>query len=342
MSSVWKQSIKNFLIDKSEKSLRTQLRSEWISLYPEEKSEIYNFLFQSGLHKVFIYLFAVDLRSQIVDLPWSKTFLIIKTQKVELPKDFFKEIYLAFRQQRFLNKKVSKLGELIVALQEEDVSHFSKTVRKKKQELLASARIAESEQLHEQQVHYMGELKKMFPNEYNVASLISDREKQRAEKIIAKISKRRQIQRTHSSFHFSDEDQKLIEHLNEQAQNLLNSKNVTATDLAYLFRSFGDNTKAIDFIYQNKDEEKRDWQLLDYLFNGKQYLSLLDHCQHLKNKYSQFPDALFSISYAEAVAYWELGEKQKAVDLMGQIASMRPDFKSASETLAQWREDHFE
>jgi hypothetical protein len=138
------------------------------------------------------------------------------------------------------------------------------------------------------------------------------------------------------------EELELINKLKEQASDFLKNKKVNPEDFAYLFRTLGDGKLAVDFIYQNKDEGKKDWQLLDYLFNGKQYVALLDHCQRLKDKYSEKPDALFSISYAESIAYWELGEKERAFDLMKQISSMRPNFKSASETLAQWREDGFE
>ncbi len=342
MSSVWKQAIKTFLKDHDEKALRAQLRTEWIDIYPEEKTEIYNFLFHGRQHKLFLYLFAVDLQSQILEIPWIKALSILTYARVTVADDLFQEIVENFKKQKMLSRRPTTMTDLITDLKVKDRQRFLQKVLRTKQELIASARIAQSERLTEQHMHYMNELKKISPNEFNVARLITDQEKQYATKVLSKINKHRQPLKSKNPEHLSEEEKTLLATLSTQADQFINSKNVRTGDLAYFFRSMGEYNKAIDFIYQTEEEEKKDWQLLDYLFSGKQFVSLLDHCQVLKKKYAQYPDALFSISYAESVAYWELGEKQKAIDLMGQIASMRPNFKSASETLAQWKEDSFE
>lgn len=342
MSTMWKEAIKNFLNDPDERTLRSQLRTEWVDIYPEEKDQIYRFLFHGRQHKLFIYLFAVDLQSQIIDLPWVLALKILTKHRVTIEDQLFNEIILNLKRQKLIGEDAKSITELISLLNNKARQNFLQRVLKTKQELIASARIAQSEQLIDQHVHYMNELKKISPHEYNVSGLISERDKQRADRIISKSLKRRSLANPQQNLSVSLEEEKIVSQLATQAKDFLLTKNVKATDLAFLFRSFGDHKKAIDFISQNESVEKKDWQLLDYLFAGKQFVSLLDHCQNLKEKYSQYPDALFAISYAESVAYWELGEKERAIDIMKQIASMRPDYKSATETLAQWKEDSFE
>ncbi len=342
MSSVWKHALKTFLENKDETELRSHLRKEWIDIYPEEKSEIYNFLYRSQQHKLFMYLFAVDLQSQIVDLPWIKTLTLLSKSKISIDEKIFDELIGNLKKQKLLSGTPTSVTELISDLKTKDRQRFLQKMLRTKQELIASARIAQSERLHEKHVFYINELKKISPNEFNVSSLITDREKERAKKILSKSSKKRARHQNQQASPVSLEEKALLEQISVQAEGFLNTKNVKPSDLAFLFRSMGEYTKAIDFIYQTEEEEKKDWQLLDYLFSGKQFVSLLDHCQKLKSKYAEYPDALFSVSYAESVAFWELGEKDKAIFLMSQIASMRPDFKSATETLAQWKEDGFE
>ena len=342
MSGVWKLAIKNFLAKNDEKELRVQLRKEWIDLYPEEKDQIYNFLFHARQHKLFIYLFAVDLQSQIVEIPWVQALSILTRNRISISEEFFKEFAYNFKKQKLIAYNPKTMTDMINDLKKKNQQAFMQKVRKMKQELIASARIAKSERLMDQYVAYMNELRQISPNEYKVSHIITDQEKQRAMRTISKLSRRREGTRSEAQRISSDEEQFVLEQISKQADELIKSKKVRPSDFAFLFRTLGDHKKAIDFVYQNTNEELKDWQLLDYLFNGKQYVSLLEHCQKLKKKYAQYPDALFSVSYAESVAYWELGEKDKALDLMGQIAAMRPDFKSASETLAQWKEESFE
>ncbi len=342
MSTVWKQAIKDFLRTKNEKDLRTHLRKEWIDIYPEQKEEIYNFLYLARQHKLFLYLFAVDLQSHILDIPWIQALSILTHSRVSVSSDLFDEMVDNFKKQKFVSRHPTSMTDLITELKVKDRQRFMQKMLRTKQELMASARIAQSERLMEQHVQYMNELKKIFPNEFNVASLITDQEKKKAGQILAKNSKNRRIHKINETPPVSQDEQALLKVLSKQAEDYLKANKAKPSDLAFLFRSMGENQKAIEFIYQNSDEEKKDWQLLDYLFSGEQYVSLLDHCQILKKKYAQYPDALFSISYAESVAYWELGEKDVALELMKQIASMRPDFKSASEILAQWQEESFE
>ncbi len=342
MSKPWKPSIATFLNGGKEKDLKDALRKDWFDFYPEDKMEIFHFLHLAKQYKLFLYFFAIDLQSQITDLPWISFLQILDTEKINIPDSHFDEMIRNFKKQQLISNKASSKEQVIKELKARRRFRFLQRVTKHKQELIASARIAESEQLMEQHMTYMNELKKISPSEFRLKSLISDRDKRKAEQII-----RSRMTRKSSSLHedsqiLDKEEMELINRLKEQASGFLKNKKVNPEDFAYLFRTLGDGKLAVDFIYQNQDEGKKDWQLLDYLFNGKQYVALLDHCQTLKEKYSEKPDALFSISYAESIAYWELGEKERAFDLMKQISSMRPNFKSASETLAQWREDGFE
>ena len=342
MANEWKQAISDFLNTGKDRELRARLRTEWVDFYPEEKVEIFRFLFLAKQFKIFLYFFAIDLQSQITDLPWTLFLRIFDTEKYKFPEKHFIEIKKVFAEQKLSSGLTDNFNDLISELKTKNRHHFLQRVTKTKQELIASARIAKSEQLIEQHIHYINELKKIAPNEYNVAGLISEQEKRQAERVLQKRAQKNSQNSFTEPSSTNAEEAKLIGRIEEQAKKYLKSKNVKPSDLAYLFRTFGDDNKAIDFIYLNSQDSHQDWQLLDYLFSGKQYLSLLDHCMMMRKKYEAFPDQLFSISYAEAVALWGLGEKDKAIELMNQIASMRPDFKSATETLSQWKEDSFE
>lgn len=342
MSTTWKQSVTLFLNQGDSKKLKSDLRRDWIDIFPEDKMEIYRFLFHAHQDPIFVSLFLTDLQSQAIDLPWLLFVKLLERHQVKIPDEHFAELVKKLRRQQIINEKVKTFPELCQELMDKRNYQFMQNVQRQKQELLASARIAESEQLVDQQVFYLNELKKISPKDFNVSSLIWDRQKQNASRILERRNRSHSLEESDTSASFDDEQLALLERLKSQADAMLERDRSLSSDFAYMFRGLGDFKNAVDFVYLNEDIDQKDWQLLDFLFSGKQYLGLLDHCSYLKSKYSGEPDFLFSVSYAEAIAYWQLGEKSKAMDLMEQITSMRPDFKTASETLARWKEDYFE
>lgn len=338
----WKNTLITFLFDLNEKNLKVGIRQEWFSLYPEEKEEIYKFLYFTKQHKLFLYLFTIDLQSQANDLPWLYFSKLIELHELPVQTKILLEIVQALRQQREIQLDSSDIKDIIKKIKQKDRHDYLQKVNKRKQELLASARIAQSERLLEQQADYMRELKKISPKEYEVNTVISSQDKQKADAVIAKIKRKRRQTKENSRSEFSDEELEILLQIQNQARSLLKQGKGQANDFAFLFRSLGDFGKAIEFIANSEPNDGKDWILLDYLAEGGQHLAVLDLCQRLKEKYSQNPDSLFSIYYLESISYWELGEKEKALNLMSQISSMRPDFKSANEILAQWQEDSFE
>lgn len=339
---MWKESITEFVSDHNEKKLRAALRKNWSDLYPEDKQKIYHFLYIAKQHKIFMYLFAIDFQSQEFDLPWLETLNIFVAQKVKVSKPILQELASNLYHLGLIGQQTNDLESLLQGLEDQREKLNRERFEARKQELLESAKIAKAEDLLDQHYKYMIELQSMAPNDFNLKTLTTKREQERAEKVISRSLKNRTAPLPNEQVALSSLEWEIAQRIDQQAQAFLAQNKANASDLAYLFRSFGLHQQAIEFTYKNGNEVQRDWQLLEYLFSGKQYLSLLDHCHGLKKKYAEFPDSLFSIAYAEAVAYWELGERNKAVDLMTQISTMRPNFKSATEILAQWKEESFE
>lgn len=340
MSITWKNNLKDFLKDGNEKNLKVSLRQNWVDIYPEDKKIIYQFLYHTKLTKLFNYLLAIDLQNQMSDLPWLLFIQTLFDHQQTIPPKQFEELNTLLKKQDALNASVNNPSELITQIKVKKRHTLLQNVKNTKQELLASANIAKSERLMEKYVHFMNELKKYSPNEYNVTSIISEQEKNKAEGILQRRRRKNNKLETHTQF--TNDEKHLLNIIKEQSFKFLRKNKAKASDFAYLLRSMGEKESAIDFIQSENDSDQKDWQLLDYLLYSKQFLSLLEHCSTLKNKHAQNPDALFSIYYNEAVAYWELGEKERAIDLMSQISSMRPNYKSSIEILSQWKEELFE
>ncbi len=339
----WKNDLLRFLKTGNGKNLRTSLHKEWVNIYPEDKEDIYRFLFMNGQDKLFVFFFVIDLKNQVGDLLWILFLKLIHFHKLKVPRNYFDEIISHLQSRQIVIKDEKSISSIIKVLIKKQNSDFMDRVSDYKKELLTSVRIAESERLEDQKSLYMNELKKLEPSRFDASQFVTEAEKGRAENIMEKLKiKRRTVSSKVGNFKKTEEEKKLIEEIKTQACTYHDQGRAEAVDFAYLLRSIGESEKAVDFVYSAKDNPKRDWQILDYLFFGNQYVSILNHCELLKAKYAHNPDALFPVYYAEAIAFWELGEKEKALGLMSQISSMRPYFKSATKILSQWKEELFE
>ncbi|MCB0379173.1 MAG: hypothetical protein KDD33_11840, partial [Bdellovibrionales bacterium] len=321
--------------------LQDDLEAIWPETHPDDKLPAYQFLYHAKQWQVFLFLFRKDISERSAKVPWDLFLRLILNLNIVVPEEHDILIKKVLKKQRIIARKSFTVKEMIAAIVLKRKYAFMQDLQDKRQELLSSANIAKSERLFDQQIQFLKELKKLFPNDINVKQILFDREKIDAEQVLQKAL--RANRRSTYTPRAVDEDEKAsLEHLSQQAKHILDTHPELAHDFAIMFRQFGSLRIACDFLYLEKDSESRDWQLLDLLLIDRQYLALLDHAEQLKLKYSNQPLALFSISYAEALAYWELGEKSKAIQLMGQIANMKPDFKSASDLLIEWKEDHLE
>ena len=338
MLTQWRIIALKFLRDKKGKTLRNQFIDIWEDLPPEEKRDAFIFLFQARQWKFFSELFLAELREGNPNLHWEFLLTAFEQKSLKFPELHRITLQKVLKKSKVSVKEFDTLKDIIEAIVTKKKYIFLQNVQHRKQELLASAKIAQSERLFDQQMSYLNKLKALFPKDINIRENIYEREKVNAEKILNRA------QRTTKDFSKKDDEQikqekALIRDLKEQAHLWVQEKKGSSQDLAVMFRQFGYINEGMDFLDSIEDSEKKDWFIIDFLFNAKQYITLLSHCEQLKYKYAQHPDSLFSISYTEALAYWELGEKYKAIDLMQQIAQMKPDFKSATELLIHWQDE---
>lgn len=341
MLTPWKVIIVRYLRDPDPENLINELRSLWPELHPDDKDSIYHFLFLSKQWLIFLELFILDAKENATNFPWVYFLTILLQSKIEVPDKQKSVLIKNLKRQKIRIPEDSDIKEIIQLLLTKKRYAFLQIVQSKKQDLLSSAKIAKSEQLYEKQVDYLKKLKNLFPSDNSVKEIISERDRFNAEQVLSRVSRTKKKKRKeHPSL--SPEETEMINAIALQAEKYRSKNNNLANDFSIMLRNFGDHNKSIDFINKSDNQTSKDWQLLDLLLIGRQFIDLLSHCELLKSKYANQPNALFAVSYAEAISYWELGEKGKAIQLMSQIASMKPDFKSANEILIEWKEESIE
>ncbi len=343
MTTTWKTALISYLKNRDAKGLRDQLKKIWSDLYPEDKETAYRFLLQARQYRTFIYLWVIDLQNQASDLPWILSLTLLEKHKIQISQETQKELEaICFPGEMYLSEE-NKSSTFLSRLIDLKRKNHQFNLNKKRNEILSSAEIAKSERLEHQYAEYMKELNKIYPNQYSTKKIISSIERNQAEKVLQKNSRKKKTAEYSPEKDQNTQEEKIwLQSIKNQAIEFLKNDKKLAGDFAFLMRSFGDNQSALEFIEQTEEGAQKNWQLLDYLSSGEQSLILLQHCEKLKKIYANKPDALFSILYAQSQAFWKLGEKEKATQVMEQISLMRPDFKSVDQILRTWKEDSFD
>lgn len=337
MSSIWKNHLKKILLNPNELQLEEHLADCWAEIFPEDKTEIYRFLAFNGRHPTFLRLMVMDLKAQPNEAPWLLLFHLLEEQEIQISKDTIEKVRTLLSDFDLIANSADDSNSLLANLVNSRRSRFMHAVQLKKHELLTSARIAKSEGLVDQHLNYMDQLKKLFPSDYNLTNLISEQEINKAQSTLARRARKKVSSSPQTK---SVEEIDIAKKIKDQSQRYLQEGRGLATDFAYLLRSTDNFEDAIEILESQGNQQ--DWHLLEYYYSGGQYLSTLNQCSKLKSKYQGIPDAQFSISYFEALSYWKLGEKDRALELMSQISTMRPQFKSATEILTHWKEESYE
>lgn len=336
-----KTALLQFLKDGKERPLRTELKKIWRDLYPEDKEMVYQFIRQAKQYKLFMYFWVLDLQNQSPDLPWHLCFKILDEKKIKISDAQLQTLCESLRLP--LGGEYTRTPIFVLeSLYQQKQQQFMDRLAQKKSELLSSAQIAQAEQLDEQYSQYMSILNKIYPGHYLNQRAITQKEKNMAEKVLQKVQRKNNARIDMDKNSLNKDEKDIIKKIKNDAQIFYKQQRISASDLAFLFRSLGDIETAIHFLDKTENSDKKDWQQLDYLMTGDQNLMVLSHCESLKKKYANDPDALFSILYTQSQAYWKLGEKDKAQQLMEQISLMRPDYKSVDQILKNWREDSFD
>ena len=104
--------------------------------------------------------------------------------------------------------------------------------------------------------------------------------------------------------------------------------------LAFVFMGYPKNGAWI--LRQSLSSIPERWLYLELLVSSHQYPEALGMISAWEPQCSNKPSMAYALIYLKAQCYYGLGQKEKGKKLLSSIASVRPDYRLASQRLAQW------
>ena len=80
-----------------------------------------------------------------------------------------------------------------------------------------------------------------------------------------------------------------------------------------------------------------EWLKAEILFESGRFLDLLKHVEHIEKNLSTSPESTYGAVYLKAQAYFGLGQKDIAIQMLESLSQIRPAYRSTEALLHQWR-----
>lgn len=192
-----------------------------------------------------------------------------------------------------------------------------------------------SQRLREQEQKVLLRLKKKFPNDRDILKeLESFKENQASETLQDKLRERRTRQR---SLKFVEEVTELPHELRQDLQEKLQQNPQMGYDLAMVCVFCEDWQWALQLITQSPPSQARDWLEIEILLKLKRYIDVIHGLTVIESRWYQDGETFFATAYARAQAYYGLGHKEKAFEILESLLASRPIYRQSAELLSQWK-----
>ena len=249
-----------------------------------------------------------------------------KTQKRTQPAD---QIGLS----ALLERKEDETGQL--NLSDLQLKRAKRRSPEEKQ-LLRRLEFAKAKGLPEEEERIIKSLLMRDPNNPEYKKLNQDLKTRQALKILEKQNQT-QTERESLPSSTSKKELSVKSKICEEVLKLAEGNPKSAKNLAVFLYTLGWPEESLKILEKTSRHLSECWLYLDWLMETHQFALALDTANRLLSQIQPDSSSLFPVIYIKARALYALGEKEKALSYMSDIAAIRPKYKNSSHLLEKWR-----
>lgn len=346
-SSIEREIQKLLLAENNLEIVATQLVKKYSleRLSLEELECLSVFLIRSGCYSQLIHFLAQALE-QNLSLPWAH-FTKAIFLAVSNPTDDIKLALLEGAENQKALDQLSRQFELDTYEPEIIKQRFlrkeaiQREHQQKKEQWLDELMTFKSQGLIEPEEDQLAKLKKFFPDDPEIMNLFIELRERKALGILHKDSPYRSSWIPLEIYEPKDEEiEKTLQAITASMKRCLKKNPDMAEDFIIAQVMWENYEAALALIQrQKKISLSLRWLRLELLLRCRRYLDLLHQLQALEIELAHDPESTFEVLYLRAQAYWGLGQKSKAIEILESIATSRPQYRSTTLLLSEWKEE---
>ncbi len=317
-------------------------------LSPSEVESISHFLTTAGrIDLLFKFYLKCLIKDSLSDFPWGSFIQAyienepkLSTTLIDIIDQFFEKI------KNFENAaKSPTLVNSVPAVSDylaNKKSEFEATQLRLKSKLITQLNHNRLYQLADQEEQTLQQLVKIFPDDNDVKLLHQAHLEKKADDILARIrapAANRYSKKVVESVPKDTEVfiSELTGHINNLANRLKTEQPDQIYNLAMLALQFGLYDLSLELINKAPRTFASEWLKAEILFESSRYLDLLKHIESLERNMTYTPESTYGAIYLKAQAYYGLGQKQTAIQILETLSAKVPYYRSTEALIHEWK-----
>ena len=319
--------------------VRSLLKRKNVSQDEDVFLAVCRFMYQSGLYQMLIKTAITRLKKEKI-IPWALIIEILESQKVNIPNDkkaFFIKGIIAQKQIGALltNHHWDEYYPELVDMKLEKKKQINEKNNHLYIKLMEDLQFIQSQGVLKKEEEILKKLKKIDPESPEIQEKwLQFREKWGRNIIHEK--KTNLLNQSDFSITPPKEEKKQAEKIAQSIKEILKEDSKSSYDMALFFSFIGYPYLAIQILKNHLDSTSSQWLYLDLLLQSQLYLDCLNFIDIMEEKYSEDPETVFALTYIRAKAYYGLGKKEKAKNILSDLSAVRPSYRLTYLLLKQW------
>ncbi|MBC7421337.1 MAG: hypothetical protein H7328_11465 [Bdellovibrio sp.] len=316
---------------------------------PFESESLSHFLILAGRIDLLFKFYLKCLRkNSLAQFPWGFLTQAVLQTEAQLSEELIDLIEMGLKAQPEEEScyKAQALLQVIPTLQSRLQNYkqlFEGEQLQTKMKLLAQLNHNRLYQLKDLEEQTLQQLVKVFPQDLEVKLLHQAHLEKKADEILARIrSTPRSISsRKRVPDETNPETQDFIENLRKQTLALANRLQTEQPDQIYnltmLAMQFDLFDLALELIDKAPVSFASEWLKAEILYESGRFLDLLKHIETIEPKMASTPESTYGAIYLKAQAYYGLGQRDIAIQLLEALSNKVTSYRSTEALLYEWK-----
>jgi len=301
------------------------------------------FLIKVGRFDLLLFYFQKNIG--IEDFHWHRAYFLYAVIKAfpNIDDDLKEILYNSLNEknndQFWVEAAQTKVGDKIFPElknhRKKIQEHSKKRYAKKRADQIQKFILFQSQQLVEPAKKIIKRLEKTFPFDEEIKSLSQSYNEVDAQAVFDKYKfKEKSILKKPKN----DPDVDLVKQNLEQIllKDLEQHKDFYE-DLVILCLFIESHETALAIIKNYQNELKSVWLFVEVLVKNNRYLEILNILPIIEKSLSNDPEAFFASTYYRAICFWNLGERNTALEVLESLIDANPNYRASEVLIEEWR-----
>ncbi len=322
-----------------------RFEAEFISIHDLEL--LGNLAIRSGYFSEFIHLCAKKLDDN-AEIPWAHFVQCLKLGMNNVSPVLKKSVYDGAQTQKLLEHlcRTHFLDDAypdLPQIRRERISLWNDKHHFHKKELLSQVEMLRTQGLDTEEELALRKLQKFFPKDLAIQKLMEEAQERKALLLLeAKVRAPESVWEKTERPIVSEEEREMLQNIISSMSKQLKKSPDLARDFAVALLTWDHPEGALEILQNHKKNKKRTksevWLQMESLLMARRFVALLTLIDQTEASPNLEPDDTFGLLYLRARAFWGLGNRFSAIEILENLVNHRPTYRSALTLLRLWKD----